>query len=93
LLRGAHSRNELVLNDQPQFQVKTGALVEIEALVRWQHPERGLLLPDTFIDVSEESSLIIEIGDWVLGEACSQAKRWHEAGFAKVPVAVNMSSL
>jgi diguanylate cyclase (GGDEF)-like protein/PAS domain S-box-containing protein len=93
LLRNAVSRNEMQVHYQPQFDVRTGMLVGIEALVRWLHPEKGLVLPDEFIDVAEESGLIVSIGEWVLREACKQAKRWHDAGFPKVPMAVNMSPL
>jgi EAL domain-containing protein (putative c-di-GMP-specific phosphodiesterase class I) len=92
-LRLAVERNELRLHYQPQFSVHTGALVGIEALVRWQHPERGLVYPDAFIGVAEESDLIVTIGDWVLREACRQAKLWQDAGMAPVRMAVNISPL
>jgi len=90
-LRSAVARGELRLHYQPQFDVRSRALLGIEALVRWQHPERGLVHPDSFIGVAEESDLIVEIGDWVLREACFQAKRWHDQGLAQVPIAVNIS--
>jgi diguanylate cyclase (GGDEF)-like protein/PAS domain S-box-containing protein len=90
-LRGAVDRQELVLHYQPQFSISTGALIGIEALVRWQHPQRGLVMPAQFIDIAEESDLISEIGDWVLREACQQARRWQDAGLPKVPMAVNVS--
>jgi predicted signal transduction protein with EAL and GGDEF domain len=92
-LHGAVARNELRLHYQPQFDVLSGALLGIEALVRWQHPERGLVHPDSFIGVAEESDLIVDIGDWVLREACAQAKRWQDEGMVPVPIAVNISPL
>ena len=92
-LRDALGREELRLHYQPQFDVRSGALLGIEALVRWQHPKRGLMHPDAFIGVAEESDLIVAIGDWVLREACLQAKRWQDEGMAEVPIAVNISPM
>ncbi|PXW92864.1 PAS domain S-box-containing protein/diguanylate cyclase (GGDEF)-like protein [Sphaerotilus hippei] len=92
-LHHAVPRDELRLHYQPQFDVRTGRLVGIEALVRWQHPERGMLHPDVFIPVAEDSDLIITIGDWVLHEACLQAARWHASGVARVPIAINISPI
>lgn len=83
---------EFVLHYQPQFALADGALVGIEALIRWQHPEQGLVLPDAFIPLAEERRLIQPIGRWVLVEAMRAAVRWREAGLADVPVAVNVST-
>lgn len=91
-LRQAVRRTELRLLYQPQFRVDTGALIGVEALLRWQHPSRGLLPPDVFIPVAEESDLIVALGTWVLQEACRQMAEWQQAGLATVPLAVNVSS-
>jgi two-component system CheB/CheR fusion protein len=92
-LRRALSRAELRVYYQPQYDVNSGQLVGAEALVRWLHPERGLLLPETFIPVAEESDLLIEMGKWVLQEACLQNRRWQDQGLRSIPVAVNFSPL
>lgn len=83
---------ELCLYYQPQVSLKTGKIVGLEALIRWNHPQRGLLGAAEVIPVAEDSGLIIEIGEWVLREACSQMRRWQESGFAAIPVAVNISA-
>ncbi len=85
--------HEFVLHFQPQLALHDGALLGVEALVRWQHPERGLVPPDEFIPVAEARRLILPIGQWVLKEALACAVRWHASGVARVPVAVNLSTL
>ena len=85
--------HEFVLHYQPQLRLGTGELVGIEALVRWQHPELGLLLPDQFIPLAEARRVILPMGEWVLATALRQAVHWHQTGQARVPVAVNLSAL
>ncbi|MFT3813681.1 MAG: EAL domain-containing protein [Acidovorax sp.] len=92
-LREAVARQQFVLHYQPQIWLATGALAGLEALVRWQHPTRGLLGPHEFIAFAEARGLISSIGRWVLREACRQLKAWHDAGLPRVPVAVNLSAL
>ncbi|WP_411850336.1 putative bifunctional diguanylate cyclase/phosphodiesterase [Stenotrophomonas sp. LGBM10] len=92
-LRKAVIRNELVLHYQPKFPANGEALIGAEALVRWQHPELGLLSPDAFIPLAERSGLILQIGDWVLDRACAQLRQWHDAGHAEWSMAVNLSPL
>ena len=84
---------EFVLHYQPQLRVTDGALIGVEALVRWMHPEHGLIGPDAFIPVAEAHRLILPIGHWVLGTALAQAVAWHRQGLAAVPMAVNLSAL
>jgi len=92
-LRYALERQELLLHYQPKINLKTGAITGVEALVRWQHPERGLLLPGQFLTIAEDTGMIIAIGQWVLRAACGQTREWLDAGLLAVPVAVNISSL
>jgi diguanylate cyclase (GGDEF)-like protein/PAS domain S-box-containing protein len=92
-LRLALERDELFLMYQPQIDTRTGGISGLEALLRWQHPEMGLVPPDDFIGVAESSGLIVPIGEWVLRTACSQARKWQDAGLPAVPVAVNVSAI
>jgi diguanylate cyclase (GGDEF)-like protein/PAS domain S-box-containing protein len=92
-LRRALERNELFLTYQPQMVIETGELAGFEALLRWQHPEKGLVPPDQFIEIAENTGLILPIGEWVLRTACNQAKRWLDMGLLRVPVAVNISAV
>lgn len=92
-LRRALDREELRLYFQPQADMRTGEIIGAEALIRWQHPDLGLLAPGAFIPIAEDSGLIIPIGEWVLEEACRHVKGWHDAGFSKLTVAVNMSAV
>ncbi len=91
-LRYALERNELMLFYQPQTKLNSSEIVAAEALLRWQHPKRGLILPGEFIPLAEQSGLIIPIGEWVLRTACTGMKRWHDAGAPLIRVAVNLSA-
>jgi EAL domain-containing protein (putative c-di-GMP-specific phosphodiesterase class I)/nitrogen-specific signal transduction histidine kinase/ActR/RegA family two-component response regulator len=90
-LRRAIERDELVLHYQPQVDVRTGGFVAVEALMRWPHPERGLLAPDTFIPLAEQTQLIRPLTRWAIGAALRQSVAWQAAGLA-IPVAVNLSA-
>lgn len=90
-LKQGIQRNEFFLHYQPQYHLSTGKVVGLEALVRWQHPDRGLVPPGQFIPLAEESGMIVQLGEWVLEEACRQNKRWQDDGLLAVPVSVNLS--
>jgi len=92
-LRCALERNELMLVYQPKIDLTTGEISGVEALLRWNHPERGLIQPLKFVPIAEESGLIVPIGRWVLLEACRQARAWMDAGLPPVRIAVNVSAL
>jgi diguanylate cyclase (GGDEF)-like protein/PAS domain S-box-containing protein len=92
-LRYALEREELLVHYQPKVNLKTGAITGVEALLRWQNPERGLLLPGQFLTIAEDNSMILAIDRWVLREACRQMREWLDAGLLVVPVAVNISAL
>jgi diguanylate cyclase (GGDEF)-like protein len=91
-LRLAIRRNELVLHYQPQVDLARATVRAVESLVRWRHPERGLVMPGGFIGIAEECGLAQPLGEWTLHEACVQSRRWQAAGIAPVPVAVNLSA-
>lgn len=91
-LRKAIKENELTLHYQPQVQALSNEVIGVEALVRWNHPTKGMLSPGLFIPLAEETGLIYDIGTWALREACRQMKEWHDAGGPLIPVSVNLSS-
>jgi diguanylate cyclase (GGDEF)-like protein len=92
-MRNALGRGEFMLHYQPQFELASGRVVGVEALLRWRHPELGLVPPSRFIPVAEQSGLIIEIGAWVLTEACRQMQLWRSMGLGDLTISVNVSSL
>ena len=91
-LRRALEKREFVLHYQPQINNKTGQLIGFEALIRWQHPTLGQIPPDKFIKLAEENGLITQIGEWVIDEACTQNKKWQDAGMTPVKMSVNLST-
>ncbi|RNF30694.1 diguanylate cyclase [Massilia aurea] len=92
-LRRALGRAEFRLHYQPKVDLQTGCITGVEALLRWEHPEWGLVMPERFITIAEECGLIVPIGRWVLGEACAQLVRWRGIGIPNVSVAVNISAV
>ena len=92
-MRRALERHEFCLHFQPKINTFTGDLTGVEALIRWQHPERGMVLPGEFIPVAETTGLIVPLGDWVLHTACAQSVAWQKMGLPPVPVAVNVSAI
>ena len=91
-LRQAIDNNEMVLHFQPQVSLFSGAITGLEALIRWNHPQRGLVLPGQFIPLVEQSSQIIDIGEWLLVECCRQMRAWLDAGLPPVKVAINLAA-
>jgi diguanylate cyclase (GGDEF)-like protein/PAS domain S-box-containing protein len=92
-LRRAIALDELLLMFQPIVEMRTERMIALEALVRWNHPQRGLLMPEQFIQVAEETGLVVPLGDWVMRAACRQNLEWQRRGLFLVPVAVNVSAL
>jgi diguanylate cyclase (GGDEF)-like protein len=92
-LRLALAKEELFLMYQPQMDISTGRITGLEALLRWQHPDLGLVPPDKFIRIAENSGLIVPIGEWVLRTACAQARKWQDEGLPAVTTAVNVSAV
>ena len=91
-LRRAIERDELVLHYQPIVRLSDEKIIGVEALIRWNHPEHGLLHPDQFIPVADQSGVIIDIGEWVLNEACRQTKALHDGGFPSLSLSINVSA-
>jgi diguanylate cyclase (GGDEF)-like protein len=92
-LRNAVEQQEFSLYYQPKFDAANGRPVGAEALLRWEHPTQGMLLPDTFIELAEKTGLIIPIGEWVLNEACRQMREWYVSGYTDWRIAVNLSAI
>ncbi|MDH5765909.1 MAG: EAL domain-containing protein, partial [Gammaproteobacteria bacterium] len=91
-LRHALNNNELILHYQPQYSLKTGKMIAVEALIRWLHPELGLVYPDKFISVAEETGLIVPIGEWIIETACRQLNLWGKSAHPSLRMAINLSA-
>ena len=91
-LRLAVDRNEFVMHYQPQIELASGRITGVEALLRWLHPQRGLVPPNAFIPTAEDTGLILPIGEWALRTACQQARAWQEHGYPHLRISVNISS-
>ena len=83
---------QFVLHYQPKVELSTGQIIGSEALLRWQHPQRGLLMPGQFLAVAEDSDVILDIGEWVLRAGCAQTAKWHDAGLPAISLSVNLSA-
>ena len=92
-LRNAVKRNEFLLYYQPQINIRTGQVIGMEALIRWNHPKLGIVSPAIFIPIAEETGLIIQIEDWVLETACRDVQKVINAGYGEMRVAVNLSGI
>lgn len=92
-IRKALENDEFRVHYQPQIDSQTGVIVGVEALIRWDHPTRGFIMPNDFIPIAEETRLIMEIDQWILRKACTEVKKWYDAGLPKVRLAVNFSPL
>lgn len=91
-LHKAIVNEEFILDYQPQYDINTNQIISVEALIRWKHPEKGILLPVKFIPLAEDTGLIIPIGDWVIKTACKQNKQWQDAGYRPTRIAINICS-
>lgn len=91
-LRNAIENDDLVVHYQPQVNLLTGKMIGGEALIRWQHPSKGLIMPMHFIPLAEESGLIVSLGEWILGKACHHNKIWQDAGCEILPISINLSA-
>lgn len=91
-IKTALENNEFQLYYQPKVDLVSGEIVEMEALIRWNHPEKGMISPVDFIPVAEDTGLILPIGEWVLRTACKQNKIWHDSGLSSLIMAVNLST-
>jgi predicted signal transduction protein with EAL and GGDEF domain len=87
----ALERNEFFINYQPKFDIKQGVVSGMEALIRWYHPQRGLIMPSQFIPLAEETGIINQIGEWVLIESCKMNKQWQDKGYPPMRISVNLS--
>jgi len=92
-LRMALDRDELFVQYQPLFDMVTKSISGVEALLRWNHPERGVLMPDSFIPLAEKTGIIVPIGEWTLNNSCAQVKKWHDRGYSSLDLAINISGV